>query len=411
MQAFAARQAAAGQATTAAKSLRRAVAESPQSASAAAAIRRRCLTFETPRPGSARARARLAATPGAGGAARTPQPGAFTTPGPRRRGRASLDSAPSTGGMAPPETPDFGDADGVQLTQPRSSGACRRLCIAAARLTITARAGAGCRKCHCKKSKVRPGSAVGAQVGRSPHVLAPQCLKLYCECFASGTYCDSGDGIACNCQNCLNTPCNAGLVAQTRQLIQSRNPLAFCPKIVVKARACVAVRASGAPMSDARRTAVVSDGRRGRRRDAAPQEGLPLQEEQLPEALLRVLPGGRAVHRRLPVRRMQELLSQRRGRPPAGPLRAARLARAAAQLAARCWLHAAAEHASHGDVRRRAAAALCRRLHHVSCRRPGRPAPPLHVHYMPVCLRAAACNLIPYTAYVRADRNQRIIAR
>jgi hypothetical protein len=62
-------------------------------------------------------------------------------------------------------------------------------------------------------------------------------------------------------------------------------------------------------------------------------------------------------------------------------------------------------------VRRRAAAALCRRLHHVSCRRPGRPAPPLHVHYMPVCLRAAACNLIPYTAYVRADRNHRPLTR
>ena len=62
-------------------------------------------------------------------------------------------------------------------------------------------------------------------------------MKLYCECFASGTYCDSGDGVACNCQNCLNTACNAALVAQTRQLIESRNPLAFCPKIVVKVRA------------------------------------------------------------------------------------------------------------------------------------------------------------------------------
>ena len=39
------------------------------------------------------------------------------------------------------------------------------------------------KKCNCKKSK---------------------CLKLYCECFAAGAFCDQ-----CSCQNCQNTPDNA----------------------------------------------------------------------------------------------------------------------------------------------------------------------------------------------------------
>jgi hypothetical protein len=64
-----------------------------------------------------------------------------------------------------------------------------------------------------------------------------QCLKLYCECFAAGIYCDAGDGASCSCQNCLNTRANAALVAATRAAVETRNPLAFLPKIVSKALA------------------------------------------------------------------------------------------------------------------------------------------------------------------------------
>ena len=68
--------------------------------------------------------------------------------------------------------------------------------------------GAGCaaKPCNCKKSK---------------------CLKLYCECFAAGVFCN-----ACSCQNCQNTPDNANLVATTRKQIELRNPNAFADKIV-----------------------------------------------------------------------------------------------------------------------------------------------------------------------------------
>ncbi|XP_062202156.1 protein tesmin/TSO1-like CXC 2 [Phragmites australis] len=63
-----------------------------------------------------------------------------------------------------------------------------------------------CKRCSCKKSK---------------------CLKLYCECFAAGVYCSE----PCSCQGCLNTHSHMETVLSTRQQIESRNPLAFAPKV------------------------------------------------------------------------------------------------------------------------------------------------------------------------------------
>ncbi|XP_057960095.1 protein tesmin/TSO1-like CXC 2 [Malania oleifera] len=67
--------------------------------------------------------------------------------------------------------------------------------------------GDGCKRCNCKKSK---------------------CLKLYCECFAAGMYCSE----PCACNGCFNKPEYEDKVLETRQQIESRNPLAFAPKIV-----------------------------------------------------------------------------------------------------------------------------------------------------------------------------------
>ncbi|XP_050382160.1 CRC domain-containing protein TSO1-like isoform X2 [Argentina anserina] len=65
----------------------------------------------------------------------------------------------------------------------------------------------GCKRCNCKKSK---------------------CLKLYCECFAAGVFClDS-----CSCENCYNKPEFEDTVFDARQQIESRNPLAFAPRVV-----------------------------------------------------------------------------------------------------------------------------------------------------------------------------------
>ncbi|GAA0158647.1 hypothetical protein LIER_15613 [Lithospermum erythrorhizon] len=54
-----------------------------------------------------------------------------------------------------------------------------------------------------------------------------RCLKLYCDCFASGIYCDG-----CNCVNCHN---NLGNEVARREAVEAtleRNPNAFRPKIV-----------------------------------------------------------------------------------------------------------------------------------------------------------------------------------
>ncbi|OVA05412.1 CRC domain [Macleaya cordata] len=65
----------------------------------------------------------------------------------------------------------------------------------------------GCKRCNCKKSK---------------------CLKLYCECFAAGIYCVE----PCSCRECFNKPVHEDTVLATRKQIESRNPLAFAPKVI-----------------------------------------------------------------------------------------------------------------------------------------------------------------------------------
>ncbi|XP_020590381.1 uncharacterized protein LOC110031499 isoform X2 [Phalaenopsis equestris] len=65
----------------------------------------------------------------------------------------------------------------------------------------------GQKRCSCKRSK---------------------CLKLYCDCFAAGMFCNK----SCACQGCSNNSENEEMVSSTRQLIEARNPLAFAPKVV-----------------------------------------------------------------------------------------------------------------------------------------------------------------------------------
>ncbi|MQM04144.1 hypothetical protein Taro_036937 [Colocasia esculenta] len=53
-----------------------------------------------------------------------------------------------------------------------------------------------------------------------------KCLKLYCECFASGVYCDG-----CNCTNCFNNVENEAARKEAVDATLERNPNAFRPKI------------------------------------------------------------------------------------------------------------------------------------------------------------------------------------
>ncbi|KAG8459923.1 hypothetical protein KFE25_010972 [Diacronema lutheri] len=53
-----------------------------------------------------------------------------------------------------------------------------------------------------------------------------RCLKLYCECFASGVYCDG-----CNCIGCCNNPACDDVRRIAIEATLERNPTAFRPKI------------------------------------------------------------------------------------------------------------------------------------------------------------------------------------
>ena len=53
-----------------------------------------------------------------------------------------------------------------------------------------------------------------------------RCLKLYCDCFAVGTYCEG-----CNCVDCLNTQANENYRRDAVAATLDRNPNAFKPKI------------------------------------------------------------------------------------------------------------------------------------------------------------------------------------
>jgi len=59
-----------------------------------------------------------------------------------------------------------------------------------------------------------------------PRLRNSRCLKLYCECFASGQYC-----FACNCQGCHNNPENDDKRKRAIDSTLERNPQAFRPKI------------------------------------------------------------------------------------------------------------------------------------------------------------------------------------
>lgn len=53
-------------------------------------------------------------------------------------------------------------------------------------------------------------------------------LISYCECFAAGVFCAE----PCSCQSCFNKPIHQETVLNTRKQIESRNPLAFAPKVI-----------------------------------------------------------------------------------------------------------------------------------------------------------------------------------
>lgn len=62
--------------------------------------------------------------------------------------------------------------------------------------------------------------------GRCCNCKFTQCLKLYCNCFASGSFC-----VSCQCDDCLNTPMHDSARNDAIKRLKEKNKLAFKPKI------------------------------------------------------------------------------------------------------------------------------------------------------------------------------------
>ena len=54
-----------------------------------------------------------------------------------------------------------------------------------------------------------------------------KCLKMYCECFTAGRFCDEN----CSCVNCCNDQDHKDEIIKIKKAIRNRNPMAFRPKV------------------------------------------------------------------------------------------------------------------------------------------------------------------------------------
>jgi hypothetical protein len=95
--------------------------------------------------------------------------------------------------------------------------------------TQTAQAPVRVVKPDSPKSRPRPNSEAKDSTPKKQkqcNCKHSRCLKLYCECFASGIYCDG-----CNCVNCYNNVENEAARREAVEATLERNPNAFRPKI------------------------------------------------------------------------------------------------------------------------------------------------------------------------------------
>ena len=167
------------------------------------------------------------------------------------------------------------------------------------------------------------GQDKDAKLRKSCNCRNSRCLKLYCECFASGQYC-----FGCNCQACHNNPENDEM--RKRAIEQAPSPPAPRPPRLAHAHAHIPASHAHPSRTPAAATGCCQNTeqgihhatdrtpdsthhgtadaraqplglptqdqpfgarRREQRRGRPAQQGLPLQEVGLPQEVLRVLPG------------------------------------------------------------------------------------------------------------------------
>ncbi|CAF2144546.1 unnamed protein product [Brassica napus] len=80
--------------------------------------------------------------------------------------------------------------------------------------------------CLCSNQEAESNDDVTPSEQRRCKCKASRCLRLYCECFASGSYCNG-----CHCLKCQNTLENEAERQEAIKATLERNPGAFKPKI------------------------------------------------------------------------------------------------------------------------------------------------------------------------------------
>ncbi|MED6107480.1 hypothetical protein PIB30_014578 [Stylosanthes scabra] len=78
-------------------------------------------------------------------------------------------------------------------------------------------------------SSINDNDSNNVNVNGKCNCIKSQCVKLYCQCLSAGNFCNDN----CSCKNCLNKEANKDRVKQIKKEIQSRDPHAFEPKVIV----------------------------------------------------------------------------------------------------------------------------------------------------------------------------------
>lgn len=77
-----------------------------------------------------------------------------------------------------------------------------------------------------QKVEIRDSHDEQRSEGKGCNCKRSQCLKLYCECFAKGVVCKN-----CNCIGCHNKEQNEFDIETAKEIISSRNPIAFIKRM------------------------------------------------------------------------------------------------------------------------------------------------------------------------------------
>ena len=194
-------------------------APSPSPAGAAASPRRTAAAVEATRS-SPRPRRTPLRAPAAAGGSRAANNSANASPA-KARGAGSLRASPARA-RAVPSALTLPASSVPSSPQAKMAAAARAAAAAAGIPMESLLAGSPARAKPPQRRYSRGGRAddEGTPQKKTCNCKNSRCLKLYCECFASGRYCDG-----CNCTNCFNNSTHESVRREAVEQTLERNPV------------------------------------------------------------------------------------------------------------------------------------------------------------------------------------------